>query len=36
MLSVIIMIVVLILAYTAALREKKDDEHLHIAGQIGP
>jgi hypothetical protein len=35
MLSVIILIVVLILAYQAAPREKKADEHLHGAGQLG-
>jgi multisubunit Na+/H+ antiporter MnhB subunit len=35
MLSVIILIVVFILAYRAAPREKKEDEHLHGAGQIG-
>ena len=35
MLSVIILIVVFILAYKAAPREKKDDEHLHGVGQIG-
>lgn len=36
--SVIILIVVFILAYKAAPREKKDDEHLHGhgVGQIGP
>lgn len=35
MLSVIILIVVFILAYRAAPREKKEDEHVHGAGQIG-
>ena len=35
MLSVIILILVFILAYRAAPREKKEDEHLHGAGQIG-
>jgi amino acid transporter len=34
-LSVILLIVVLILAYKAAPREKKEDEKLHGAGQIG-
>jgi len=35
MLSVIILIVVFILAYKAAPREKQDDEYLHGAGQMG-
>src|SRR5512145_1798110 len=35
MLSVILLIVIFILAYKIAPREKKEDEHLHGAGQIG-
>ncbi len=35
MLSVILLIVVFVLAYKAAPREKKEDEHKHGAGQIG-
>jgi amino acid transporter len=35
MLSIILLIVILILAYKAAPREKKEDSHLHGAGQIG-
>jgi hypothetical protein len=35
MLSVVILIVAFILAYKAAPREKKEDEHVHGAGQIG-
>src|SRR4030095_6037874 len=35
MLSVILLIVILILAYKVAPREKQDDEHKHGAGQIG-
>ncbi len=35
MLSVILLIVIFILAYKAAPREKKEDEHIHGAGQIG-
>lgn len=35
MLSLILLIVILILAYKAAPREKKEDEHIHGAGQIG-
>src|SRR5512134_3920839 len=35
MLSIILLIVILILAYKAAPREKKEDEHIHGAGQIG-
>ena len=35
MLSVILLIFIFLLAYNVAPREKKDDEHLHGAGQIG-
>lgn len=35
MLSVVLLVVILVLAYKAAPREKKDDEHIHGAGQIG-
>lgn len=35
MLSVILLIIVLIVAYKAAPRENKEDEHTHGAGQIG-
>jgi len=35
MLSVILLIIIFILAYKAAPREKKEDEHIHGAGQIG-
>jgi amino acid transporter len=35
MLSVILLIVIFILAYRSAPREKKEDEHIHGAGQIG-
>src|SRR5574339_182277 len=35
MLSVILLIAILVLAYKAAPREKKEDEHKHGAGQIG-
>jgi amino acid transporter len=35
MLSVILLVVIFILAYNIAPREKKDDEHIHGAGQIG-
>lgn len=35
MLSIIILIVVFIIAFRAAPREKKEDEHKHGAGQIG-
>ena len=35
MLSVILLIIILILAYKAAPRENKEDEHIHGAGQIG-
>jgi hypothetical protein len=35
MLSVILLIVILIFAYKIAPREKKGDEHIHGAGQIG-
>jgi amino acid transporter len=35
MLSVILLIVIFILAYKVAPREKKEDEHIHGAGQIG-
>ncbi|MEW6242335.1 MAG: hypothetical protein AB1564_16150, partial [Chloroflexota bacterium] len=35
MISVILLLVIIFLAYTAAPREKKEDEHKHGAGQIG-
>ena len=35
MLSVVLLIVIFILAYKAAPREKKEDEHKHGVGQIG-
>ena len=35
MLSVILLVVIFVLAYKAAPREKKEDEHVHGAGQIG-
>ena len=35
MLSIVILVVIFILAYKAAPREKKEDEHIHGAGQIG-
>jgi amino acid transporter len=35
MLSIILLIVIVILAYKAAPREKKEDAHIHGAGQIG-
>jgi amino acid transporter len=35
MLSVVLLIVIFILAYIAAPREKKEDEHVHGVGQIG-
>ena len=35
MLSVILLIIIFILAYKAAPREKKEEEHIHGAGQIG-
>ncbi|MEW6402352.1 MAG: hypothetical protein AB1649_11165 [Chloroflexota bacterium] len=35
MLSIILLLIILFLAYKAAPREKKDDAHVHGAGQIG-
>ena len=35
MLSIVLLLVILFLAYRAAPREKKEDAHLHGAGQIG-
>ncbi len=35
MLSVILLVVIFILAYKVAPREKKGEEHIHGAGQIG-
>jgi amino acid transporter len=35
MLSIILLAIILILAYRVAPREKKEDEHVHGAGQIG-
>lgn len=35
MLSVLLLIIIFSLAYKAAPREKKEDEHIHGAGQIG-
>jgi hypothetical protein len=35
MLSIVLLIVIFILAYKAAPREKKEDAHVHGAGQIG-